>query len=61
MNMSVLILAIVCIALGAAFLWAFTGWQKTRAQHSKRPTRTALPMQKRQRRLPTPARSISMA
>ena len=42
MNMSVLILAIVCAALGAAFLWAFTGWQKTRAQLTSAEDRIAL-------------------
>ncbi|MFA4952287.1 DNA recombination protein RmuC [Brevundimonas sp.] len=42
MNMSVLILAIVCVALGAAFLWAFTGWQKTRAQLTSAEDRIAL-------------------
>jgi len=40
--MSVLILAIVCVALGAAFLWAFTGWQKTRAQLTSAEDRIAL-------------------
>ena len=40
--MSVLILAIVCAALGAAFLWAFTGWQKTRAQLTSAEDRIAL-------------------
>ncbi len=42
MNMSVLILAIVCAALGVAFLWAFTGWQKTRAQLTSAEDRIAL-------------------
>jgi DNA recombination protein RmuC len=42
MNMSVLILAIVCVALTAAFLWAFTGWQKTRAQLTSAEDRIAL-------------------
>jgi DNA recombination protein RmuC len=42
MNMSVLILAVVCVALGAAFLWAFTGWQKTRAQLTSAEDRVAL-------------------
>ena len=42
MNMSVLILAIGCAALGAAFLWAFTGWQKTRAQLTSAEDRIAL-------------------
>ena len=42
MNTSVLILAIVCAALGAAFLWAFTGWQKTRAQLTSAEDRIAL-------------------
>ncbi|MBJ7446878.1 MAG: DNA recombination protein RmuC [Brevundimonas sp.] len=42
MNMSVLILAVVCVALGAAFLWAFTGWQKTRAQLTSAEDRIAL-------------------
>lgn len=40
--MSVLILAIVCVALAAAFLWAFTGWQKTRAQLTSAEDRIAL-------------------
>ena len=40
--MSVLILAIGCAALGAAFLWAFTGWQKTRAQLTSAEDRIAL-------------------
>ncbi len=42
MNMSVLILAVACAALGAAFLWAFTGWQKTRAQLTSAEDRIAL-------------------
>lgn len=42
MNMSVLILAVVCAALGGAFLWAFTGWQKTRAQLISAEDRIAL-------------------
>ena len=42
MNMSVLILAVACVALGAAFLWAFTGWQKTRAQLMSAENRIAL-------------------
>ncbi|WP_296167833.1 DNA recombination protein RmuC [uncultured Brevundimonas sp.] len=42
MNMSVLILAVVCVALGAAFLWAFTGWQKARAQLISAEDRIAL-------------------
>jgi DNA recombination protein RmuC len=42
MNMSVLILAVACVALGAAFLWAFTGWQKTRAQLTSAEDRIAL-------------------
>lgn len=42
MNISVLILAIVCAALGVAFLWAFTGWQKTRAQLTSAEDRIAL-------------------
>ncbi len=40
--MSVLILAVACVALGAAFLWAFTGWQKTRAQLTSAEDRIAL-------------------
>lgn len=40
--MSVLILAVACAALGAAFLWAFTGWQKTRAQLTSAEDRIAL-------------------
>ncbi len=40
--MSVLILAVVCVALGAAFLWAFTGWQKARAQLISAEDRIAL-------------------
>ena len=40
--MSILILAIVCAALAAAFLWAFTGWQKTRAQLTSAEDRIAL-------------------
>jgi DNA recombination protein RmuC len=42
MNTSVLILAVICVALGAAFLWAFTGWQKTRAQLTSAEDRVAL-------------------
>ena len=42
MNTSVLILAVICVALGAAFLWAFTGWQKTRAQLTSAEDRIAL-------------------
>lgn len=42
MNTSVLVLTIVFAALGAAFLWAFTGWQKTRSQLTSAEDRIAL-------------------
>ena len=32
MNMLAPILAVVAVALGGGFLWAFMGWQRTRAE-----------------------------
>lgn len=42
MNTIAAILALVAVALGAAFAWAFMGWQKTRAALSLAEARTAL-------------------
>lgn len=42
MNTLALILAVVALALGAAFLWAFMGWQKTRGALTTAESRIAL-------------------
>ena len=42
MNTSVLIVAVLAALLGGAFLWAFTGWQKTRGALASAHDRIAL-------------------
>lgn len=42
MNAAVILLAVVAVALGVGFLWAFMGWQRARADHAGAEHRLAL-------------------